>query len=361
MNRNQNFLYNCWYVAAWSHEISKDIFVRTILGEPIVFYRKDNNEIVALLDQCPHRAAPLSTGKIQGDNIQCGYHGFKFNPIGDCIWLPGQSSIPKGIKAKNYPVVERWKWVWIWLGDPKIADDSLIPNFWWNDDKMWRAVDGDYFNFQGNYQLIVDNLLDGSHVSFVHETTLGTDDVANFPTKTNYDDLNVRSERWIIDKPPAPMYKKIGNFETNVDRWQLIDFIPPSSVVLDTGSTRTGFPKEDGINLVPVNSMTPETNNSTHVFWSHNRNFGNQSKKISKLIKNQMTIAWKEDLEIMKLQQNNLIVNPNFKFSMAKIDKAPEMARKITKNLIHLEINNNYSKSSIMKKISEGNLFGINS
>ena len=156
------------------------------------------------------------------------------------------------------------------------------------------------------------------------------------------------------------MYKKIGNFKTNVDRWQLIDFVPPSSVVLDTGSSKTGTSKEKGINLVPVNSMTPETTNTTHIFWAHNRNFSNQSYKISKLIKDQMTIAWKEDLEIMKLQQNNLISNPNFQFSTAKIDKAPEMARKITKKLIYDEISNNYSTSSIKKKIKQGNLFGVN-
>ncbi|PPR76826.1 MAG: hypothetical protein CFH01_01812, partial [Alphaproteobacteria bacterium MarineAlpha2_Bin1] len=122
-----------------------------------------------------------------------------------------------------------------------------------------------------------------------------------------------------------------------------------------------GSSKNEGINLVPVNSMTPETNNSTHVFWAHNRNFSNESQKVSELIKNQMTIAWKEDLEIMKLQQINLDSNPNFQFSTAKIDKAPEMARKITKNLIQDEINNNYSKSTINKKINEGNLFGVNS
>ena len=358
--RNKFFLYNCWYVAAWHHEITDKIFIRTILDEPIVFYRNSSGKVSALLDKCPHRGAPLSTGKIVDNNIQCGYHGFKFDIDGKCIWLPGQSVIPKGLKVRTYPVVEKWKWVWIWLGDPKLADEELIPNFWWNDNKSWSVVEGDYFHFKGNYQLVVDNLLDGSHVSFVHETTLGTDDVADFPTKTSNDNLNVRSERWIIDKPPAPMYKKIGNFTSNVDRWQLIDFVPPSSVVLDTGSSDSGQSKDKGINLVPVNSMTPETINTTHVFWAHTRNFSNNSDSISKLIKNQMTIAWKEDLDIMKLQQDRLNLDSNFKFSLAKIDKAPEMARRVTKNLIDDEIKNNYKNSSIRKKINEGNLFGVN-
>ncbi len=360
MTKEKNsFLYNCWYVAAWHHEIKDHLFTRTILNEPIVFFRKSNGDVVALRDQCPHRAAPLSTGKIIDDNIQCGYHGFKFDYNGSCVWLPGQTKIPNTMSVKSYPVIEKWKWIWIWLGDPKLADETLIPNFWWNDNDSWGVVEGDYYLFNGNYFLIVDNLLDGSHVSYVHESTLGTDDVASFEAKISYDDLNVRSERWIINKPPAPMYKKIGNFNSNVDRWQLIDFIPPSNVVLDTGSSITGHKKSDGINLIPVNCMTPETINTTHVFWAHTRNFKINSKETSELIRNNMCIAWKEDIHIMQLQQGRLNDDPNFKFSMAKIDKAPELARKITNNLINNELDESNSKCVIQSKIDQGNLFGV--
>ncbi|MDC0074830.1 aromatic ring-hydroxylating dioxygenase subunit alpha, partial [Alphaproteobacteria bacterium] len=300
---NNNYLYNCWYVGAWHHEIKNEPFARTILDEPIVFYRDENKKVTALFDECPHRSAPLSTGKVIGNEIQCGYHGFKFNKYGKCTWVPGQKQIPSKACVRFYPVIEKWKWIWIWMGQAELADEKLIPNFWWNNNSNWAVMEGPYFNFKGNYKLIVDNLLDGSHVSFVHSSTLGTEDVANIPTKTKWDELNVRTERWILDKPPAPMYKKIGNFVNNVDRWQLIDFVPPSSVVLDTGSCNVGTKKELGFNLVPVNSMTPETENSTHVFWAHNRNFQLNSDNMNNLIKNQMTTAWLEDLIIMEQQQ----------------------------------------------------------
>ena len=100
--RNKFFLYNCWYVAAWHHEITDKIFTRTILDEPIVFYRNSNGKVTALLDKCPHRGAPLSTGKIVDNNIQCGYHGFKFDIEGKCIWLPGQSVIPNLPQNSHY-------------------------------------------------------------------------------------------------------------------------------------------------------------------------------------------------------------------------------------------------------------------
>tara|TARA_B100000686_G_scaffold318775_1_gene368884 strand:- start:96 stop:836 length:741 start_codon:yes stop_codon:yes gene_type:complete len=244
------------------------------------------------------------------------------------------------------------------MGDPELAEEKLIPNFWWNNHPDWAVMEGPYFKFKGNYKLVVDNLLDGSHVSFLHSSTLGTEAVADITTKTKSDKLNVRSERWIIDKPPAPMYQRIGNFKGNVDRWQLIDFVPPSNVVLDTGSCNTGQGKDNGFNLVPINSMTPENNKSTHVFWSHTRNFDLHSLDTSNLIRKQMTTAWSEDIFMMEQQQKRLNES-NRPFISVKIDNAPERARKIIESLIHEEINNSCSICPIEERIKAGHLFGV--
>src|SRR5690606_18211680 len=130
------------------------------LNEPVVLFRREDGTPVALEDRCCHRHAPLSLGKVVGDNLQCGYHGLTFGPSGECVDVPTQDRIPPGAGVRAFPAVERWKWVWVWMGDPACADDSLIPNWYWMNDPEWRVVKGRYFNVKCNYLLIMDNLLD---------------------------------------------------------------------------------------------------------------------------------------------------------------------------------------------------------
>src|SRR5688572_13476764 len=108
---------NCWYIAAWSHEVGRSIFARTIFGERIAMFRTQAGGVAALAGVCPHRLFPFEHGALVGDAVQCGYHGLQFDSTGACIAAPGQAEPPKG-RVRTYPVVERWKWVWIWMGDP---------------------------------------------------------------------------------------------------------------------------------------------------------------------------------------------------------------------------------------------------
>lgn len=116
------YLKNAWYVAAWSHQIGQHLVQRWVTGEPIVLYRTNDGEAVALEDRCPHRRFALSKGKLDGDAIECSYHGLTFDRTGACVRIPGQQNIPPRLKARRYPLIERWQWVWIWMGDPEKAD-----------------------------------------------------------------------------------------------------------------------------------------------------------------------------------------------------------------------------------------------
>jgi nitrite reductase/ring-hydroxylating ferredoxin subunit len=80
---------NTWYVAAAAHELGRAILKRTIAEEQIVLYRTEAGAPVAMLDMCPHRHAPLSLGRLVGDNIECGYHGITFDCTGKCVRIPG--------------------------------------------------------------------------------------------------------------------------------------------------------------------------------------------------------------------------------------------------------------------------------
>ena len=177
------FVRNAWYVAAWQHEVEAgQALSREILGTPVLLYRTADGTPVALEDRCCHRALPLSMGRVLGDRIECGYHGLQFDRAGDCVAVPGQIAIPPGARVPAYPLVERDRFVWIWMGDADRMDPADIPAFHWLDHPDWRAKPS-YLHIRCNYQLLIDNLLDLSHLPFVHPTTLGEMGVAETPRR----------------------------------------------------------------------------------------------------------------------------------------------------------------------------------
>jgi vanillate O-demethylase monooxygenase subunit len=309
------FLRNYWYVAASENEIGRKPFGRTILGEPIVFFRTEAGEPVALEDRCAHRHLPLSMGKLHGDVLQCHYHGLRFGADGRCVRIPGQEHIPQGAKVRAYPVVERYHWVWIWMGDPALADPATITDFHWLDDPNWGAKSS-YLHVEANWQLVVDNLLDLTHLAFVHETTIGNLALAEH-AKVNVTRApnNVVVTRWIIDQDPPPTFQKVGNFAGKVDRWQIIDFVPPAFLRLDVGATPTGTGAPEGrrvggINMRNLNAITPETERTTHYFWAQAHDFRIEERWITELLFENVHTAFLEDLEIIGAQQENIESHP---------------------------------------------------
>jgi len=305
------FLRNCWYVAAWNHEVAPGgLLARTLLDEPVVLFRDRAGRPVALEDRCVHRNLPLSCGKVIGDTVQCGYHGLVFDRSGTVVQVPGQTAVPPGAAIRSYPVVERHRWVWIWMGDPAKADPAAIPDYHWNDDPEWVSV-GDRFYVKGGYNLIVDNLLDLSHVQYVHATTLGSDAVVEFPVQVARHDDRIRIDRWILDRPPPPMFAKAGGYNGNVDRWQLITYRPPSHVVIDVGcaTAGTGAPEGDrshGIEMYSNHTITPETATTSHYFWHHARNFRRDDESLTEFLRKAAGGAFFEDVGIIEAQQASI-------------------------------------------------------
>lgn len=167
-----SFIHNLWYVAAWSHELGAETPIgRVLLNEPVVLWRRRDGTAVALEDRCPHRFAPLSLGRIEGDALRCMYHGLKFDCAGVCREMPARDPAPP-VTARTYPVVERWNWIWVWMGDPALADPAMIPVAFGLDDPRWVMRPG-VMEYQANWQLFNDNLCDLSHLDWSHETTLG--------------------------------------------------------------------------------------------------------------------------------------------------------------------------------------------
>lgn len=334
---------NCWYVAAWDHEVPVDgLFARTLLDEPVVFYRNVAGQVVALEDRCCHRAAPLSHGKKEGDCVRCMYHGLKFNAEGKCVEIPGQDNVPPQACVRQYPVVEQDRFVWIWMGEPARADRSKILPFPAHASSEWRMKPG-YIHYQAHYQLVVDNLLDFSHLSYVHPTTLGT--AANAQTRAKIDRLDngLRITRWYLDDDMSPNHKRVASFEGKVDRWQIYEWHAPALLRMDAGSAPTGTGAPEG-KLVPqalrfshTSVQTPETLATTHYFFCQAHNFGLDDPALTETIYQDVVTAFAEDREMIEAQQRSLNGKPHFKPVATVHDSGLNQARFILKRLAALE------------------------
>ena len=322
------FLKNTWYVAAWSHEIgAQAMFARTIARTPLLFWRDCHGKLVAIEDRCCHRAAPLSMGRREGDNIRCMYHGLLFDPTGKCIEIPSQEFIPPAAKVRAYPVAERHKWVWIWMGDPAKADESLIPDTHYLDDPGWRGTPG-YLHYAANYLLITDNLLDFSHLSYVHESTLGgSSKYAGIRPKVTRTPRSVRVERWLIDDAPAPFLASLKTWPGNVDRWNIYDVVLPGVLLMDSGSapTGTGAPegnRSDAALFFGCQAVTPETEKTSHYFFQQSHGFALDDAQVTENLKKSVLAGFQEDKDIILAQQRILDLLPDSPMLAMRMDTA---------------------------------------
>jgi vanillate O-demethylase monooxygenase subunit len=333
------FLRNHWYVAASDREIASKPLGRIILGEPVVMFRAEDGAPVALEDRCPHRRLPLSMGKlVGGDILQCHYHGLRFDRTGACVRVPGQDAIPATARVKSYPVVERYHWLWIWMGDPALADPANIPDYHWLDDPNWGAKT-DYLYAQCNWQLVNDNLLDLTHLAFVHETTIGNMAlVEHAAVRVQRTPQGVQVTRWIIDQPAPPTFVKVGGFTGNVDRWQIIDYTPPGFIRLDVGATPTGTGAPEGrrvggIQMRNLNAMTPETETTTHYFWGQAHDFEPRNPDMTERVFQQIKTAFLEDVAVFTAQQRNIELDPDAPQIDVNADSGGIQARRIVDRL----------------------------
>ena len=306
---------------------------RTFLGEPVVLYRKQGGTPVALEDRCCHRQLPLSMGKLEGDELRCGYHGLKFDASGTCVEIPGQTNIPPQARVRAYPVLEKFGWVWIWMGDPARADPALIPNWWWAEHPDWAFSRPDPIYVRCNYQLISDNVLDVTHLAYVHATSIGASSITEFPATTEREERLVRLTRWILDRPPPPLYRDAGGFEGNVDRWQIVEHVPPCFSVNFAGCKDAG----KRIDLMALSAPTPESEKTTHYFFGFVRNFGLGDAAIERVFDVDFVRVFNEDIPVLEAQQRMLDLKPDARKIDLAVDAAPLAARRMLEGFIARE------------------------
>jgi vanillate O-demethylase monooxygenase subunit len=294
------FIANAWYVAAWPREVEPGkILARTLCNQHIVLFRDASGTAVALEDRCCHREMPLARGWLENGTLRCGYHGLRFDGRGKCVEIPGQPNIPPRARVRAYPLVERYGWLWLWPGDASQADPALIPRIFERmDHPEWTACGGTTY-VKCHYQLISDNLLDLTHETYIHRSSLGNQAVVEHPITTTADESKVVVQRLIPDHEPAPFWKanlfrKLGK-HVMADRWQIIHFEPPANLVLDVGVTPAGRPRAEGVEGCNTNAITPETEGSTWYFWGFARKFGRDDAALSQKLVETIAKIFEED------------------------------------------------------------------
>ena len=337
------FLKNCWYVAAWSHEIEPRPLGRIVLNEPVVFFRKKDGAVIALADRCSHRGYPLHKGRLIEDTIECGYHGVTFDCSGRCIRVPGQAQVPVGADVQSYPIIERWGLVWIWMGEPSLAKPASITDWHLLDHPDWDARGG-RLQVNCNYQLIIDNLLDLSHVTYVHPRTIGSAaKLEEIQIKNEIKEDSITISRSSIDVKPPPTYARVG-FKGNVDRWQIINFQPPAFVTFYAGAADTGSGAPEGnlaggIGLHTFNAMTPETDKKTHYYWAIAQTRAPEAENLTDSIFCDFQKTVQEDVEVFEAQQRSLDLKPDAPMVTIRSDVGPIAARRIIECLQQAEAN----------------------
>ena len=336
-----DFPRNAWYASAWSHEVKRELMARKICNQNIVFFRRTDGKVAALADQCWHRLVPLSIGRLHGDRVACPYHGLEFDCSGRCTHMPSQETINPAARVRAYPCVERHRLVWLWMGDPALADPTLVPDIHQNDSPDW-AGDGRRNHAPCNYKLIVDNLMDLTHETFVHSTSIGDRAVAEAPFDVTHGKDFVEVARWMLNIEPPPFWAAQYGKPGKVDRWQIIRFLPPSTIVIDVGVAKTGSgaPQGDrsqGVTGCVVNTMTPETDSTTHYFWSFQRNYRLEEQTLTNALREGVTNVFDEDGAIFKHQQRAIEENPDKTFYNLNIDQGAVWARRLIERMIDAE------------------------
>ena len=270
---------NAWYLAAWSAELldfepGRQPVTRTILNQPLVLFRDAAGTAAALEDRCCHRAAPLRLGQVVREGLQCGYHGMTFGADGACTVNPGED--PAGHSVRSFPLVERQRMVWIWMGDPERADPSEIVDYPWHDRPDEWPFRYERFDLDCNFMLVMDALMDQTHLGYVHARTIGgTPEFHNAAGQiTTRTENGTKIVRHVLDHPPPPTFTKGMPFKGNIDRIAEFNYVAPASVrqfatAMDIGRGAVENPDQPGTFRIRLfHHATPATETRCHYFWS---------------------------------------------------------------------------------------------
>ncbi len=329
-----------WYVAGFAWELQEKPVGRTLLNMPLVLFRAEDGAVAALEDRCCHKELPLSCGTLEGGRLRCGYHGLLFEGSGQCVEIPGQDRIPPRARVRSFPLRQRDQILWIWFGStPDSSPTCEPPAYRWHQEPAYK-FGGDVFHYDAPWQLIHDNLLDLSHLGYVHLKTIGGNARVHMNAKLTVtdDDDSVTVLRLMPDSDPPPTYSAAWPFQGRIDRWQEVIWHPSHCEIwtggMDADSGSYDDTERHGFHMRGFHGVTPETETTCHYFWTIATNPHPERQDVTQLVVDQTAATFQEDKEIIEAQFRN---QQRFGKSLGTVDihvdVGPNRARRILKRL----------------------------
>lgn len=333
------FPLNQWYVAGFAWELKDKPVGRTLLGKPLVLFRTAEGQVAALEDRCCHRALPLSSGTLEGQGLRCGYHGLLFDATGQCLEVPGQAKVPSKARVQAWPVQERDQIIWIWFGSPEQPQPSSEPPTYEVHSSGEYVFEGGIYHYDAPYQLIHDNLLDLSHLGYVHLRTIGGNASIhmNAQMRVESDEGSVRVIRHMPGSEPPPTYSAAYPFQGKVDRWQEIEFLVSHLRIwtgaVDAGTEPLDDPRRGGFHMRGFHGVTPETETTSHYFWTIATNPKSDVEAIKAKVVEQTAMTFDEDKVVIEAQSRNMLEFGPRPMIDIHVDVGANRARKIIEQL----------------------------
>ncbi|MEH3098949.1 aromatic ring-hydroxylating dioxygenase subunit alpha [Sphingomonas adhaesiva] len=333
---------NAWYVAATPDEVADKPLGRQICGQRMVFFRRGDGVVSALEDFCPHRGAPLSLGFVRGDTLVCGYHGLALACSGRADNMPGQR-VGNFPAIRAFPVIERYGFVWVWPGDPERADPAHLHHLPWAESDDW-AYGGGMYHIACDYRLMVDNLMDLTHETYVHASSIGQKEIDEAPVRTRVEGEEIVTSRTMEGVSAPPFWRMALRGaglpeDAIVDRWQVCRFTLPSHVMIEVGVALAGnggqdAPRERKAASIVVDFITPESETSHWYFWGMTRQFAVEDAALTATIREGQGKIFSEDLEMLEKQQRNLLDHPGRRLLKLNIDAGGARSRLLIDRVI---------------------------
>lgn len=304
------FLRNCWYMAGWSDEVEQDgKLARRIAGQSLLMFRDEHRTVHAIQNRCPHRFAPLDLGELKNGRITCAYHGLAFDGSGACVHNPhGDHNIPSAAHVRSYPIEDRYNILWVWTGDAKKADPSAIPDFSCLNEATHYYGQG-YLYAQVDYRLETDNIMDLSHIQYLHPGTLGSNATSSGETEVSQSGSTIWSKRQ--NKEPLSEFfaKKLGvPAGTMVERRMDVRWDPPATMLLYAYFRPVDGPENAERGRMIVNIFSPETEATTHYWFAvsyDKQALGVDGREIAQRATDELRIPFEsEDLPMLEAVQN---------------------------------------------------------
>lgn len=301
-----NFVRNAWYVAATSQELDAGPVTRRILGLPVFLYRAGEGEgdgrgpAVAMLDRCPHRRFPMSQGIMEPDGVRCGYHGVKFGHDGRCLDVPAQPDRCASLSIRMFEVTEYGDWIWVWTGDEPSGGrlPPQAPEF--EETGRWRRRQICAYHLKARASLLHDNLLDLSHLSYLHASNIGGSNVATTRPDMTATDFGLSIRRSVLDPDmwQLPLGKAMGLSGTVVrvlhQQFYLPNLHATGSAFFET--TNAGEAGAEIGSFRVLHALTPETETSMHYFQAYQRNFLIEDEATDAIMEKVLNLPIPEDV-----------------------------------------------------------------